>query len=126
MRLVVIASRSCGHCTKYARLAGEYIPVNVFDISQIKTLKRKITGVPYSILYDDDTVIAEWQGADLEPLFEYMEGPKMKVRFTTDCHDKYTLKLYKKGTVREFPEQRARELIEAGVAKEVTRAGNSK
>lgn len=119
MRLVIVASRSCGHCRKYARMAGEYVPVSLFDVSNIKALKRQITGVPYSILYDDNTVIGEWQGTNLEPLFDLMEGEKMKIRFLIDCVDKHTGKPYKKGSVRTFPEARAKEIIATGAAKEV-------
>lgn len=119
MRLVIVASSNCPHCSKYAREAGKYVPVSLFDIAHIKQLKRRITGVPYSLLYDDNTLIGEWQGANLEPLFALMEGDKMKIRFRITCRDKYTGVQYKKGSVRTFPEARAKEIIATGAATEV-------
>ena len=119
MRLVVIASPGCGHCNKYAQEASEYVPVKLFPLSHIKKLGRKISGVPYSLLYDDQTIIAEWQGADIAPLFSYMKDEKMKVRFKINCRDKYTNEEYRKGRTKEFPRPRAQELIQAGAATEV-------
>lgn len=124
-RLVIITSRSCPHCRNYVRRATEYLPATVFDLSEIKAVKRKITGVPYTFVYDDETVLKEWQGANIEPLFECMEEKNMKVKFLVDTVDKYNRTYYKRNTVREFPAERAEELIKAGVAKEQVKKSDS-
>jgi hypothetical protein len=115
MLLKIVTSRSCGHCKKYAELAARYVPVETVDLLQDPTVRS----VPYSRLYDENTLVAEWSGANIEPLFESLRGEYMRIRFKMDCYDKYTGQLYKKGAVKMMPEERAKELIEAGVASEV-------
>lgn len=41
------------------------------------------------------------------------------INFLKNCHDKNTLEQYKRGSVLEFSDQRAKEIVGAGVAKEV-------
>lgn len=115
MLLKITTSKSCPHCKNYARLAERYVDVETADLMTDPTVRS----VPYSRLYDDNTLVAEWAGANIEPLFDALEGQFMRIRFKMDCYDKYTGSLYKKGAVKMLPEQRARELIEAGVASEV-------
>lgn len=115
MILKVITSRACGHCKKYVALAERYINVETADIMT----DPSVHAVPYSRLYDDNTLVAEWGGANIEPLFESLRGEYMRIRFKMDCYDKYTGQLYKKGAVKMFPEARCKELIDAGVATEV-------
>ena len=114
MTLEIITHHSCAHCRRYAELARKYAEVVEYDIS-VKPVKT----TPYSYLYDNGTLIAEWEGATLQPLFDLMGGPRMKLRFSRECRDKHTNEVYKKGSKREFPEQRAKELIAAGVAVEI-------
>jgi hypothetical protein len=115
MILKVITSKSCGHCKNYVRLAERYVDVETADIMTDPSVRS----VPYSRLYDENTLVAEWAGANIEPLFENLRGEYMRIRFKMDCYDKYTGQLYKKGAVKMMPEERAKELIEAGVASEV-------
>lgn len=114
MKIEIITHHTCAHCRRYAELARKYAEVVEYDIS-VKPAK----GVPYSRLYDNGTLIAEWQGATLQPLFDFIGGPKMRVRFSITCRDKYTGETYKKGAIRSFPDKRAKELIAEGVAVEV-------
>ena len=115
MLLKIITSKSCPHCKNYVRLAERYVDVETADIMTDPSVRC----VPYSRLYDDNTLVAEWGGANIEPLFESLRGEYMRVRFKMDCYDKYTGQLYKKGAVKMLPEQRCKELIDAGVAAEV-------
>lgn len=115
MILKVITSGACGHCKKYVALAERYINVETADI----LTDPSVHAVPYSRLYDENTLIAEWSGANIEPLFDALKEDYMRIRFVTECIDKFTGQLYKKGAVKMFPKERANELIELGVAKEV-------
>ena len=48
------------------------------------------------------------------------------INFLKNCHDKNTNEQYKRGSVLEFNDERASEIIGAGVAKEVSAGGESK
>ena len=115
MLLKIITSKACPHCKNYARLAERYVDVETADIMTDPT----VHSVPYSRLYDNGTLIAEWGGANIEPLFESLRGDYMRVRFKVETIDKYTGQFYKKGEIKLFKENRAQELIDAGVAEEV-------
>lgn len=121
MVLKIITSKTCPHCKPYVRLAQKYVEVETADI----LADPSVRSVPYSRLYDQGTLIAEWGGANIEPLFKSLEGDYMRVRFKMETIDKYTGQRYKKGSVKMFKDQRAQELIEAGVAVEV-KAKNDK
>lgn len=112
--LEVVTSSSCNHCRSYVTKASKYLPVREYDIIQGV---RKVKGVPYSFLFEDVMLIREWLGNDLTPIFG---DKRMKIKFTRDCQDKYTGEIYNKGTVKDFPEERAEELKNLKVAKDVS------
>ena len=108
----VVTSSSCSHCRAYVQELSKYIQVIEYDVLQGV---RKVKAVPYSFLYVDGTLVNEWLGNDIRPLFKEVE--EVKVKFTRECQDKYTGEIYKENSVKEFPKERAEELIQLKVAK---------
>lgn len=115
-KLKVITGSTCSRCRSYVKEAAQY--VDEIEEANIMT-EPSIRRVPHSRLFVDGTLVKEWEGANLEPLHSYLGGNSMKVKFLTECRDKYTNETYKKGATRVFSDERAKDFIEAGVAKEV-------
>ena len=118
MELTVITSKGCGHCRAYInaiRAAAPHIDIKTVWLDEMKS--RRPEQVPHTYLYDEGTLIREWAGATLRPIFDLEDH--MKIRFKRDARDKYTGQKYKKGSVKDFPEARAQEIIATGIATEV-------
>ena len=116
IELQVVTNKSCSHCKRYIKEAEQYVKkLTILDILQDPSVAR----VPHSRLFDNGTLVAEWDGMKVDPILAYIGGDNMKIKFTMECRDKYTGETYKRGSTREVAKERAQELIESGVAKVV-------
>ena len=99
----------------------KYVEVEHIDVdkNRQKVFEFDVKRTPTAILVDDEGEIERVGFKDLNRLILFFGGKAMKIKFTELCHDNYTGELYKVGTVVEFAEDRAKDIIAKGYAVEV-------